>query len=311
MGYHESSLREHGSAGGINALQGGSFSGGALAGVGFGAAGRASEAIAPRLMERSLGITPRQLRYGAEPGREVLSEWSGMTPGAVNQWAAGKAHLYSHLLNQMLYDAGNQGARVDLNPARQFLDREIQQATARSSKPVLSKLQQLREQLEVLPDGTPISSAVHPVQARRLKQGLDDTIGAWEKDSEGAPKRVKDAAKAARRRIDQKTDRVIAGHKEVNDKLASLLTAAKPKGKPQGLLSATLGSGGLGGSILRYSAIPGLGYYEARRAGASMPEAMATGLALEGLNAPATAISTRPGFAGHVSTTARDRDGNL
>ncbi len=77
----------------------------------------------------------------------------------------------------------------------------------------------------------------------------------------------------------------------------SLMTAAKPKGRPQGVIGATLGTGsGLGSSILRYGAIPGLGYYEAQRAGATMPEALDTGLALKGLNSPAVRDSER--FAG-------------
>lgn len=121
------------SAGGINALQGGSFTGGALAGAGFGAAGRAGEAVAPRLMEKAIGVTPRQLRYGAQPGREALSEASGATPQRVSDWASGKARLYSQLLHQMLHDATQNGAMVDLRPARQLLDREIENATARAA----------------------------------------------------------------------------------------------------------------------------------------------------------------------------------
>jgi hypothetical protein len=235
-------------------------------------------------------VTPRQLRYGARPGEEALA-LPGATPTRLSAATAAKAKAYTRDLTNMLQDAESRGVTVDLDPARLHLDSEIQDATARSSQPVLNRLKALREQLETLPDGTPIQSAVSPIQARQLKQGVDDTIGAWERDSEGAPKRVKDAAKAARRLIDQETDRAIPGHRELNQKISSLLAAARPKGRPQGLIGAALGTGsGLGGSILRYGAIPGLGYYEARRAGASMPAAIATGLALEGLNSPSTAI---------------------
>jgi hypothetical protein len=273
------------SAGGVSALQGGSFTGGALAGAGFGAAGRAGEAIAPRLMEKAIGVTPRQLRYGATPGEEVLSEPSGATPQRVSAWAAAKARPYSQLLHQMLSDATQNGVTVDLRPARGLLDREIENATARSSKPVLNRLKQLREQLETLPDGTPIQPTVSPIQAADLKRGVSETVGAWEKESEGVPGRVKGVGRRVYREIDKATDASVPGHKEVNDKLASLLTAAKPKGRPQGVFGR-----GVAGTSAGRVALPALGYFEARERGYSPLQAGALAAGLEGLNSPTVAI---------------------
>ncbi|RXS93683.1 hypothetical protein [Silvibacterium dinghuense] len=70
-------------SGAINAMQGGGFASGALAGAGGGAIGEGMRAVAPALAESAIGIRKTDRAYGRTPGRMILDETKGYSPRAV------------------------------------------------------------------------------------------------------------------------------------------------------------------------------------------------------------------------------------
>src|SRR5207249_2771492 len=63
-----------------NKVQGGEFTTGAAAGIGGGLVGEGLRAVAPKLAETALGVTPKLRRAGRNIGQAVLDETSGFSP---------------------------------------------------------------------------------------------------------------------------------------------------------------------------------------------------------------------------------------
>ena len=272
------------SSGTVNALQGGDFGTGAAAGVGGSLIAKGVESAAPKIIERAIGVGPKQLMYGAKPGEEAL-KLPGLTAGALKSNAGQKAlDLTANKLEPLLQQADQAGTMIDLAPARTKLQDAMAAANKRNSPTVAARLQPLLDQLTTDASGNAIPSQLPPTQARALKQGIDDTIGSWTSERGGISKRVTSAAKAARSAIDQNLDAAIPGHDELNSQIQSLISASKGRGAGR--------MGILGNRVV----LPLLGYQVARTEGASPAESIGAGLAMEGLTSPTARIMAAKGL---------------
>jgi len=251
------------SSGAVNKLQGGSFGEGAVAGGLGGAVGKLGERLAPRMMRSALGVTPKQLRYGVTPGEEAL-QLPGLTRRGIIESAENKLEQLGPQLDRMVQNAPGP---VSLQPAHDVIDKAIVQAKKTNSKPVVSALKDLREQLTTdLETGQPLGTSVSADKARALKQGLETHF-----EQTTAGRKVREVTREAYHALDRELDQAIAGHEALNRKISSLIVAAHPQGS---------------GQLFMRNVPPIAAMYEAGRAGLGVPGQIGTWLGLQAVTSP-------------------------
>lgn len=94
----------------INKAQGGSFGAGAAGGAIAGGIGEGLRALAPRIAESALNIRKLDRAYGRNPGRAILDETTGFSPGSVAESAQNRLNELNPMLNQAADNASIRSA---------------------------------------------------------------------------------------------------------------------------------------------------------------------------------------------------------
>lgn len=205
--------------GAVNKLQGGSFLQGAGAGLVGSGIGEGLRSVGGKIAQRAAGVTEKQLKYGANPGQEIL-DLKGIRPSTVRANAAAKA---ADLTGQMENELAKTPTPVDLTPAKQVVMSAVQKASNQNDLTTLKHLEPLFDQVSSLPDSAPAR------QALEYKRGL----GTLSKFSNYAP--VTDPAKAAARgtyhAVDSAIDDVAPKANDLNDRIHNLATISGARGQ--------------------------------------------------------------------------------
>jgi hypothetical protein len=131
-------------SGAINKAQGGSFSGGALAGGLGSGVSEGLKAVAPIIAESALGIRAPDRAFGRTPGRAILDETTGLNAGKIAQQASQKLNLYGTQLEDA---AARSPSMVDLTASRQAAADAEATALLRNNPDVVRRTGQISSQL--------------------------------------------------------------------------------------------------------------------------------------------------------------------
>lgn len=162
-------------------------------------------AVAPKVAEAAVAPGKRLLKSIPEDvniGRTILDETKGTKLGGIAGQLKTKIGDASTEVDRLANNAKQAGATVPLTPARQLVDGEVGTASAKNSPSYLRDVSKVQDQLthQYGPNGKPLTialpngqqanavlpSAVDPVRARALKQGIDLEIGNWNPESQAA-----------------------------------------------------------------------------------------------------------------------------
>lgn len=234
-------------SGTVNAAQGGSFGGGALAGGVSGAAGESLRAIAPLLAETALGVRAPDRAFGRTPGQAIMQETTGVNPGTIASQAEQKVSGYGQQLQNA---AAMSQAPVSLLPARQVAKSAYGEAMMRNNPSVLKDMNSLNEQLgsrpgigvqpqttgwtglyqkaPTSPSRIPIPPNVSATEALALKRGIGDLKTSWNPAtasdfSSGTVGKVYGA-------LDAGIDAAVPESTQLNQKISSLLPVSQRAG---------------------------------------------------------------------------------
>jgi hypothetical protein len=209
--------------GAINGLQGGDPYTGAEAGAAGGIIGEAGRAMAPHLAESALSIRGKEKLYGKTPGRAILDETKGLTPGGVSDSAQGKTDELLGDLRTKAKAAGAGGATANLQPALDHVDSELHAASGQNqnAKEYTGSLNKLKNRMTTEFDtGAAIPPQVPPDRAIDLKRGINKTIKAWRPEEQSA---LTGTTKNVYGMYDRAIDDVVPGAKDLNQRISSLV----------------------------------------------------------------------------------------
>lgn len=205
-------------AGAVNKVQGGTFTGGALAGAAGAGVGMGLKKIAPVLAETALKMRAPDRAYGRTPGEAILNETTGFTPGKIASQAADKVNQYSNDLESMARDSPSP---MSLQPAREEATRSIDAAYGRNNKSTYDKLVRMGHQLDTDLDGNEIPETISPQQGLHLKRGIGDLQTSWNPATQ--PKWVSGQVGRVYHALDSELDRALPGGADLNQKISSLM----------------------------------------------------------------------------------------
>lgn len=166
--------------------------------AGYEAGGRALQAggraLAPRIVDAAILPGKRLLKSlpdGVDIGKTILDNTKGFSPATISKELEQQIAAKSSELDQMLTDAGAQGARVPLKPARQLVNTELQSAISKNAPGYIKDVNKVGDQLSTQygSNGQPVGAVpdwVEPMRARLLKQGIDLQIGSWTPEAQSA-----------------------------------------------------------------------------------------------------------------------------
>lgn len=156
-------------AGAVNRAQGGTFTGGALAGGAGEAIGSGLKQLAPSMAEIALKVRGTDRGFGAEPGEAILKNTTGIKPSTVV--ASGKQSLQrlggekSNLLSK--------APDVDLTPARSTADSFVSKAQVQGHRPTLQQVEDVSSQLHSdLASGGFLPQNVPALRAAEIQRGV-------------------------------------------------------------------------------------------------------------------------------------------
>ena len=168
-------------SGAINKVQGGSATEGALLGAGGSAVGEGLKAAAPLLAESALGVRGADKMYGRTVGDAIMEDTHGVRPSTIEESARGKIGELKPELEQTAADAGNNGARGSLLPARKGVQDAISGHLTNRATKTAAELEPLQTHLATdSTTGLPLAQDQTPTGLLQLKRGLDsDFIRNW------------------------------------------------------------------------------------------------------------------------------------
>lgn len=261
------------STGAVNKAQGGSFGAGALAGgVGAGI-GMGLAKVAPVLAEAGLGIRGVDRSYGRTPGRAILDETTGVSPGDIANQASNKVGLYTSQLNDA---ARSSTLPVNLQPARDTAASWLNTAVERNNPSTTKEVGQIGSQLEARPTTGVIPQIVPAHEGLALRRGIDDLQTSWN------PATVKDfsnrAVGATRNALGNELEAAIPQYRDLNSKISTLLPIsqrATAKDLNAGFIQRSLGRlGAHTGALVGAGAGGAYGYKEGGLPGAALGATM-------------------------------------
>jgi hypothetical protein len=206
------------STGGVNKLQGGSFTGGAALGAAGGAIGEAGKAIAPSLAESALGVTRRLRGFGRTPGESALEEIGGIRPGTV---AAKAQEKLTELTSQLEQAASRSTLPATTQPAIDVVTAEMQKAAKQNNKTLYTALKDLHDQLTVdFTSGQALPSQMPASRLLDLKRGIGDLEGNWNPELRG---KLKGIVRQVYWALDKELDRTVPEADKLNQRISSLI----------------------------------------------------------------------------------------
>jgi hypothetical protein len=198
-------------SGAISRLQGTGFVPGVVAGGAGSMLGEGLAAVGGK-------IGAKQLKYGARPEDEIL-HLKGVRPSTVRKAAQEKALQLTKQMESML--SAHSGT-VDLTPAKQAVQDAVDKANLQHDLKTLEHLKTLRKQVNSFPD------KASALQALNLKRGLQP-LTSFHQTGE-LTDAARGAARSAYHAIDDELNKVSPKVDELNQRIQSLLTIAKPRG---------------------------------------------------------------------------------
>jgi hypothetical protein len=205
-------------SGAISRLQGTGFVPGVVAGGAGGVMGEGLTAVGGKIGAKAAGVTEKQLKYGARPEDEIL-HLKGVRPSTVRKAAQEKAE---QLTKQMESIFSAHPGTVDLTPAKQAVQDAVDKANLQHDLKTLEHLKTLRQQVDSFPD------KASALQALNLKRGLQP-LTSFHQTGELTDS-ARGAARSAYHAIDDELNKVSPKVDELNQRIHSLLTIAKPRG---------------------------------------------------------------------------------
>jgi hypothetical protein len=203
-----------------NKLQGGDFVTGAAAGASGTLLGAGLQAVAPKIAETALGVTPKLRRPGRAIGQAVLDETTGLSPSKI---AASTQDVLTGLNQQLETAAANSPHVASTQPALQVILNEAQKAAEKNSGQTLEKLNQVWDQLtKEYGTSNPIPSDLPASRILQLKRGVDDLVKNWQPaERQGFDPILKQVRGA----LDAELDRTVPEAAELNQRMSSLIPA--------------------------------------------------------------------------------------
>jgi hypothetical protein len=124
-----------------------------------------------------------------------------------------------------------------VQPAIDTVDRAIAKATKKNSGPVISKLNQVRDQLTYsVTTGQPLPIITDPVDLLNRKRGIGDLINSW---TDNEKRGVQETLPGVYRALDKELDRTVPGADVLNQRISSLI----PVGQRASRLTRNAGLG--------------------------------------------------------------------
>ncbi len=246
-------------AGTVNAVQGGSFGGGAAAGAAGGVLAQGVKAVAPSLAEIAMGTRATDRVAGRAAGQTLLDETTGINPGNIAKQAFDKSSAYTDTLNS---NALQSNVPIDLQPARNVAQSFAKTAAKQNNASNMKEIQELEDQLAThRATGTAIPQVVSADQGLGMKRGVDALMDSWNPNNKRA---LSDSAVVAvRSAMNDELSKAVPDYAALNSKISNLLPVAQRAGatdlnagvlqrvvgkmaKPTGALVGTI-AGGTGG----------------------------------------------------------------
>lgn len=256
----------------INAAQGGSFGTGALAGGAGAGIGLGLKAAAPAMAETAMKVRGNDRLFGRTVGDAILNDTKGLLPGSVADSAQAKIGELTPQLQDLATDAGQNGARGSLAPARAQLGQTIDAHLGNRAMSSAGDLSPLQSSLATDGlTGLPLAENQSPSGLLALKRGINsDYISNWKPDQ--APG-LKSAARSAYGAINQEFHNAVPGATELDQRISSLIPVVKRAEAVDagaGLLQRTAGRVSAHTGVLAGGALTGggIGYKEGGVGGA-------------------------------------------
>lgn len=254
----------------VNKTQGGTFTGGALAGGAGGVIGEGVKAAAPLIAESALGVRAIDRSRGRTPGIGILNETKGFDAGNIAKQADQKLNLYTGELNNA---AASSSIPVDLSPARQIAKNTQTTAASRNNPDTIKRAGQLYDQLNKESVGNAlIPPQVNASRALDLKRGIDDLKGSWNPAT--ANSYVDSQIGQVHNSLNDGLYSSVPAAKELNSKISTLIPVAARAGATD--LNASSLQRVLGrftrptGALVGGAAGAGYGYHEGGLPGAAL-----------------------------------------
>jgi hypothetical protein len=233
-------------SGAVNKAQGGSFTGGAAAGAAGAGVAAGLRKIAPTLAESALSVRGTDRAYGRTPGKAILEETSGFSPGKIAQQASDKVDELSNNLEDIARDSPN---AVTLLPARDAAEKSVNTAIGRNNPSTIKKMISMAKQLGEDYEGNEIPEVTTPQQLLHLKRGIGDLQTSWNPAT--APKWVNGQVGHVYHALDSELDRALPEGAGLNQRISTLMPVA------QRANAADLNAGFLQRTIGRFKAHTG------------------------------------------------------
>lgn len=289
-------------SGTINKVQGGNFGTGAAAGVAGTGIAQGLKAIAPALAETALRVRGNDRLYGRTVGDAILNDTHGVRPATIAKSAQSTISRLTPELENTANQAGQNGARGSLMPARNSVQATIGRHTANRAADSIAELSPLQERLATDSiTGQPLAPQQTPTGLLQLKRGLNsDFIQNWKPDQ---PPGLRSSAKTAYGNLANEFHAAAPGTQELDQRISSLIPVTKRAegaANNAGLIQRTAGRIGAhtGAATMGVG-----GAYEGGRVG-GLPGAIAGGamgiLAPEMLSSPTGQMIMARGLNGAV-----------
>lgn len=252
------------SSGLVNKAQGGTFTGGAVAGgIGSGLT-QGLQKVAPTLAETALNVTGLDRLYGRTVGRAILDDTVGLKPKNIVSSAQGTMASLSPQLETLADSASANGSRGSLLPARAGVAGRINSFLGNRAVNSAEELQPLQSFLQKdAVTGLPLGASQTPAGLLNMKRGLDaDFIGNWN-PTRNTNSQL-NAAKGAYGSLANEFHNAAPGTGDLDQRISSLFPVIKRAGAADlnaGILQRSLGKlGKPTGALVGSLAGAGAGY---------------------------------------------------
>lgn len=256
------------SSGLVNKAQGGSFTGGAGAGIAGEGLARGLESAAPKFAESALGVRATDKIRGRTPGQAILNETRGVRPETVLSSAKQRS---GELIDELENRIAGVPSPVSLEGPRQIAADALVKAQRKNVPALISNVNDLANVVNTRTlTGQAIPREVPAMDALDLKRGLGEYLppGSWNPDTINRIAPLRDQMYGS---LDRALDQAAPGTEGINSRIASLLpvtrraeNAARAPGvlestmnrfrTPTGALASALG---LGAEGMAHGGIPG------------------------------------------------------
>jgi hypothetical protein len=213
-------------SGAVNKAQGGDFSTGAAAGALGSGAGEGLRIAAPSLAETAMRVRGNDRLYGRTVGDAILNDTSGVRPGTVAKTAQQTISRLTPELEQTAADAGQQGGRGSLFPARSSVQSTVDKHLANRAIDSASELDPLKGRLaNDAVTGLPLADQQTPTGLLQMKRGINsDFIQNWKPDQ---PPGLRSSAKTAYGSLADEFHNSAPGTRELDQRISSLIPVVK------------------------------------------------------------------------------------